>query len=68
MPRNPNLPKPSKKTFKKSDIFASLKRIDTNKTTTKRILKLETDFRAKIKTHLAALPTESAALKKFNPH
>ncbi len=64
--RNPDLPKPKALIFNKKDIFNRIAQLDKDKSATKRILKLETGFRDKITAHLAALPTKSSKLKKFN--
>jgi len=64
--RNPDLPKPKPLIFSKKEIFSRLKKLDKSATATKRILKLETGFRNKIATHLAALPTKRSNLRKFN--
>jgi len=63
---HPDLPRPQALVFNKKNIFRRLVKLDKNKSATKRILKLETGFRNKITTHLAALPTKNSNLKKFN--
>ena len=50
----------------KKDIFNSLKRIDGDALARGRILKMESEFRAKIKTHINGLPQTSSKLAKFH--
>jgi len=51
--------------LRKKDIFASLKQIDGDAKARDRILAMETDFRAKIGTHIKGLPDASSKFAKF---
>lgn len=51
--------------LRKKDIFDSLKRIDSDSKARDRILAMETDFRAKIGTHIKGLPGASSKFAKF---
>jgi hypothetical protein len=51
--------------LRKQDIFNSLKRIDGDAQATSRILKMESEFRAKIGTHIKGLPDASSNFRKF---
>jgi hypothetical protein len=50
----------------KKKIFEALQRIDGNKESRERVLKIETGFRKKIDSHLLGLPTAQANFQKFN--
>lgn len=50
----------------KRDIFNSLIAIDGDEAARKRVLRIETDFRKKIETHLLSLPKAQANFQKFN--
>ncbi len=50
----------------KRSIFDDLKSIDGDRSARERILKMETNFRRKIETHLLGLPTEKARFQAFN--
>jgi hypothetical protein len=66
MPRHEGLPKPVRFTLSKPALLAALVAVDKNKQSAARILKLETDFREKIRTHVESLPTSEAEFSKFN--
>lgn len=66
MPRHEGLPRPVKFTLSKATLLSALVAIDRDKDATARILKLETDFREKIQTHVESLPTSEAEFRKFN--
>jgi hypothetical protein len=51
--------------LKKKDIFDSLKRIDNDSAARDRILAMESDFRAKIDTHIKGLPVAGSKFAKF---
>lgn len=60
------LPKASQTIIRKSQLLADLAAIDRDRAATKRVLKMETDFRARIRSHVDNLPTEDAVFSKFN--
>ncbi|MGO8740025.1 PmeII family type II restriction endonuclease [Rhodoblastus sp.] len=65
--RHPDLPRTEPPfVLSKLDIFHALKRVDNNNAARKRILRMESDFRRKIATHLQGLPAEDALFQKFN--
>lgn len=66
MPRHPGLPRPVKFTLSKTTLLEALVAVDRDNDATARVLKLETDFREKIKSHVEALPTSEAEFRKFN--
>src|SRR5581483_5737400 len=66
MPRHPDLPRPGKYTLSKSSLLRTLFAVDTDPQAKARTLKMETDFREKIKTHVESLPTSEAKFAKFN--
>lgn len=67
MPRRPSgLPRPSALQISKSSVLQILKRIDSDEASRQRVLKMETDFRRRIGSHVSALPVESARFEKFN--
>lgn len=51
--------------LRKTDIFDSLRRIDSDAKARDRILKMESDFRAKIATHIQGLPAANSNFAKF---
>jgi len=53
-------------TLRKSDLLKALVRVDKGTASTQRALKLETDFRVMIKTHVESLPTNESEFSKFN--
>ena len=60
------LPKPSALTIVKSEILTSLKSLDENSESIKRVLRMETEFRKRIGTHVGSLPLQDALFSKFN--
>ena len=66
MPRHQGLPKPVRFTLSKLGLIEALVALDKDKGATSRVLKMETDFRKKIQTHVEALPTGEAEFAKFN--
>jgi hypothetical protein len=50
----------------KRDIYAALKRVDTDEVARNRVLRMEVDFKRKIATHLLGLPAADARFQKFN--
>ncbi len=66
MPRNPDLPRPSERVFSKADLLEKLISVDSSDYSRARILEMETAFRQRISSHVAALPAESSSFKKFN--
>ena len=63
---HPDLPKPKPVLLDKADIFARLKVLDEDPVARKRILAMESDFRARIATHLVGLPGANSKLEKFH--
>jgi hypothetical protein len=66
MPRHEGLPRPAKFTLSKTALLETLAAVDRDKDATARILKLETNFREKIQSHVGSLPTSEAEFRKFN--
>lgn len=66
MPRHEGLPRPVKFTLSKATLLQALVAVDKDKEAAERFLKLETDFRKKIQSHVEALPTSEAEFSKFN--
>ena len=68
MPRgNPGIPQNIQSVIlRKRDIFAALKRIDADESAKDRILRMESDFRTRIDSHLDGLPQQSSNFQKFN--
>lgn len=60
------LPKPSPLAISKTDLLGLLKRLDTDAAGRERVLKMETDFRRRISSHVESLPLEDAVFAKFN--
>src|SRR5437762_8685949 len=66
MPRREGLPRPVKFTLSKASLLTALNVLDKDKTATARVLKMENDFREKIRSHVESLPTSEAEFAKFN--
>ncbi len=66
MPRHEGLPRPVTFTLTKPALLKALAAVDKNKQATARILKMENDFREKIRTPVESLPTSEAEFSKFN--
>ncbi len=66
MPRHEGLPRPVKFTLSKTALLEALVAVDKDKDATARVLKLENDFRDKVRSHVEALPTSEAEFSKFN--
>jgi Type II restriction endonuclease EcoO109I len=60
------LPKPSPLRLSKTVLLRDLEALDKDKAATKRVLKMETEFRKRINTHVNSLPNEEARFAKFN--
>lgn len=60
------LPRAERKVFKKPELLAMLRAVDTDPASTARVLALETEFRQRIQYHVEALPAEDALFEKFN--
>ena len=60
------LPKPTTLPEQDCAFLHNLGTLDKNKTATKRVLRMETEFRNRISTHVNSLPTEEAKFAKFN--
>ncbi len=64
---HPGLPKNvAPVVLRKADIFRDLARIDADPAARQRVLDMETDFRHRISSHIAALPASSSQFQKFN--
>jgi len=63
---HPGLPRPSRRTFNKSDVLASLASVDGDEGARERVLRLETKFRRRIQGHVESLPLNDAKLERFN--
>lgn len=63
---HPGLPRAIKRTLSRQRILDQLQHIDIDRERRARVLRLETAFRKKIESHVAALPTHDAILQKFN--
>lgn len=64
--RHKGLPKPASFSLSKSDLLRDLAALDNHKSSVKRVLAMETEFRSRINTHVNSLPTEAAKFAKFN--
>lgn len=60
------LPKPSIRLLEKAKLLKGLQEVDADEASRARVLAMETDFRARIDTMLAALPLADARFAKFN--
>ena len=60
------LPRPSKRVFKKVQILDTLSAIDQDGKARGRVLRLETEFRRRVESHLESLPLRDARLERFN--
>ena len=60
------LPKPTTVRLSKAALLRDLQALDKDKGATKRVLKMETEFRKRINTHVNSLPREEAKFAKFN--
>jgi hypothetical protein len=59
------LPKPEPRTISKALLLQGLFDVDNDPEARARVLAMETDFRTRIKTHIAGLPTKDAKFRKF---
>lgn len=66
MPRHNGLPKAIPIAIKKSELLKQLSIIDTDKAATERVLKMEIDFRRRMRQHVESLPASDALFSKFN--
>ena len=66
MAGHPDLPHPTPLLLSKKALFASLKRIDGDAQATGRILRMESDFRARIEAHITGLPQARSRFARFN--
>ena len=66
MAGHPDLPRPKPLLLDKANIFARLKALDQDASASKRILRMESDFRARIGSHLTRLPAGTSKFEKFN--
>lgn len=60
------LPRPVSKVIKKSDLLNQVVAIDADTAAKARVLRMENDFRARIRQHIESLPPESSMFKKFS--
>lgn len=66
MPRgHPGLPSSTEVVLSKRALLATLRQIDRDAASRERVLRLESQFRAKFRAHVAALPGAAATLEKF---
>lgn len=61
-----NIPRAIKRSMSKAQLLQQLKEIDSNEESRQRVLRLETDFRNRIVSHIESLPKDSAEFKEFN--
>jgi len=66
MVRNPDLPRPHVREMSKAALLDELRRIDGCVDSRNRVLRLESEFRARIGNHVASLPPRSSRFRKFN--
>lgn len=67
MPRgHAGLPRAEQRVFKKSELLATLRAVDTDAASTARVLALENEFRRRVQMHVDSLPAEDAKFEKFN--
>lgn len=66
MARNPDLPKPAKTVISKSKLLEKLLAVDNDDLSRKRVLDMESLFRASVGGHVTSLPDKSALFRKFN--
>jgi len=66
MPRHTGLPRPTPFSLSKSALLKALAIVDADKQATERVLKMENEFRKRIRTHVESLPTSEADFAKFN--
>ncbi len=66
MPRHEGLPRATPTILRKRQLLNDLAAIDSDREATQRVLKMEVDFRTRIRAHVDSLPTEDAIFSKFN--
>src|ERR1035438_5477818 len=66
MARHVGLPAASNAVLRKTQLLNDLAAIDADRTATQRVLAMEIDFRARIRSHVDSLPTGDALFSKFN--
>ena len=66
MARHEGLPRPIPFRLSKPALLEALATVDKNRQSTARVLKMETSFREKIRSHVESLPTNEAQFRKFN--
>lgn len=59
------LPKSEARTISKALLLQWLSKVDNDESARKRVLAMETNFRTRIKTHIAGLPAKDAIFRKF---
>ena len=64
--RHPGLPNPPALSIVKAELLDSLKALDSDPEAIQRVLRMETDFRKRISSHVESLPLEDALFSKFN--
>ena len=60
------IPRPEALELTKADLLKSLLEVDRDSESSKRVLAMETDFRARITSHVQSLPTTDSKFAKFN--
>lgn len=66
MARSPDLPRPGEREMSKAALLDELSGIDGCAESRDRILRLESEFRTRIGSHVAALPPRSSQFQRFN--
>lgn len=64
--KHPGMPRPAALTLSKLELLKQLETVDHSESARQRVLDMETDFRKRIDTHIAGLPTADATFDKFN--
>ncbi len=60
------IPHPDALELSKAELLKSLMRVDSDPESSNRVLAMETDFRARITSHVQSLPTKDSKFSKFN--
>ncbi len=63
---HPGIPRPETFELSKAELLKSLMRVDSDAESSNRVLAMETDFRARITSHVQSLPTKESNFAKFN--
>lgn len=60
------LPRANKRSLSRQKLLEQLQQVDNDQSRRERVLRLETAFRNKIRTHISSLPAQDAVFQKFN--